>query len=117
LTNRRQGQYGDKAIKGIPNSLQAAHLIDQIVFFESNGIQLLICGFENKDVHAIDYATGDIVFEFVFKDEPLDPPEGSGEGENAASPSGSLVYKRTSTVRAGSSANNTAQKIMKYKLS
>jgi hypothetical protein len=41
------------------------------VFFESNGIQLLICGFENKDVHAIDYASGDIVFEFIFKDEPI----------------------------------------------
>ena len=30
----------------------------------------MICAFENKDVHAIDYATGDIVHEFIFKDEP-----------------------------------------------
>ena len=39
--------------------------------FESNDIQMLICSFENKDVHAIDYATGDIVFEFVFKDDTI----------------------------------------------
>ena len=31
----------------------------------------MICAFENKDVHAIDYATGDIVHEFIFKDESI----------------------------------------------
>lgn len=71
LTNRRQGQYGEQGTKGIPNSLQAAHIIDNIVLFESNNTHLMICGFENKDVHAIDYVTGDIVHEFIFKDESI----------------------------------------------
>lgn len=71
LTNKRQGQYGEQSIKGIPNSLQAAHLIDHILFFETSGVPLLILAFENKDVHAIDYATGDIVYEFVFKDDSI----------------------------------------------
>ena len=31
----------------------------------------MFCVFENKDVHAIDYATGDIVHEFIFKDESI----------------------------------------------
>ena len=31
----------------------------------------MICAFENKDVHAIDYVTGDIVHEFIFKDESI----------------------------------------------
>ena len=79
LTNKRQGQYGDQGIKGIPNSLQAAHLIDHIVFFRSNGSSLMICAFENKEVHAIDYATGDIIFEFIFKDETI--PTGGIEGD------------------------------------
>lgn len=33
----------------------------------------MICAFENKEVHVIDYATGDIVFEFVFKDDTILP--------------------------------------------
>lgn len=62
--------------------MQAAHLIDHIVFFESNGIQLLICAFENKDVQAIDYASGDIVFEFIFKDEAIPSAQAlDNEGE------------------------------------
>ncbi len=44
-------------------------MIDDLIFFESNGTYLLICAFENKDVHAIDYATGDIMHEFIFKDD------------------------------------------------
>jgi hypothetical protein len=37
---------------------------------------MLICAFENKNIHAIDYLTGDIVHEFIFKDEsiPVDQP-------------------------------------------
>jgi hypothetical protein len=48
-------------VKGLPQKVQAAHIIDNIIFFESNGVQMLLCTFENKDVHAIDYASGDIM--------------------------------------------------------
>lgn len=71
LTNRRQGQYGENGIKGIPQSLQAAHLIDHIVFLDMNGVNILICAFENKEIHAIDYASGDIIYQFIFKDDTI----------------------------------------------
>jgi hypothetical protein len=46
---------------------------------------MYICGFENKDVHAIDYASGDIVYEFIFKDDTIskqDDHAGSGLGRH-----------------------------------
>ena len=49
--------------------MQAAHIIDNLRFFESNGVFILLCTFENKDVHAIDYASGDILHQFIFKDD------------------------------------------------
>ena len=58
------------------------------MFFETNGIQMYICGFENKDVHAIDYASGDIVYEFIFKDDTISTQDeskhhaGSGLGRH-----------------------------------
>ena len=30
-----------------------------------------MCAFENKKVHAVDYVTGDIIHEFIFKDESM----------------------------------------------
>jgi hypothetical protein len=32
---------------------------------------MLLCTFENKDVHAIDYASGDIMHQFIFKDDMI----------------------------------------------
>ena len=32
---------------------------------------MMICTFENKDVHAIDYASGDIMHQFIFKDDMI----------------------------------------------
>ena len=50
-------------------------MIDNISYFESNGVHLLICVFENKVVHAIDSASGDILCEFIFKDDHSRIPE------------------------------------------
>lgn len=71
LTGKIQGAYGDEGVKGLPQKVQAAHIIDNIIFFESNGVQMLLCTFENKDVHAIDYASGDIMHQFIFKDDMI----------------------------------------------
>jgi hypothetical protein len=30
---------------------------------------MLLCTFENKDVHAIDYISGDILHQFIFIDD------------------------------------------------
>ena len=46
-------------------------MIENLIFFETKGTYMMICAFENKKVHAIDYKSGDIIHEFIFKDETI----------------------------------------------
>lgn len=71
LSNKRMGEYGEQIVKGVPQKLQAAHIIEKVLLFDAKGTTILVCAFENKNVHAVDYMTGDIIHEFVFKDESM----------------------------------------------
>ena len=71
LSNKRMGENGEQIVKGVPQKLQAAHIIEKVLLFEAKGTTILVCAFENKNVHAVDYMTGDIIHEFVFKDESM----------------------------------------------
>lgn len=73
----------------------------------------MVCAFENKEVHAIDYASGDIVYEFIFKDDAIPantPPSHHHDGSITAGDR--LKRKKTLTA----TATSTAQRIMKYKI-
>lgn len=43
---------------------------------------MLLCTFENKDVHAIDYASGDIMHQFIFKDDMIQEDENETKKPN-----------------------------------